>query len=64
MHTASILKIFGDDAFGKVTQWCKAGAQVSNYLIEKNHVFFFMGSVCKQQPVQARALNNATLELL
>jgi hypothetical protein len=34
------LKIFGEDAYGKVTARCKVGSQVINYLLEKNRVFF------------------------
>jgi len=32
------LKILGDDAFGKVSAWCKVGAYIINHLIEKKSV--------------------------
>jgi hypothetical protein len=40
LFTASKLKVFGDDAFGKVTSRCKVAAAVVNYLMEVNRVFF------------------------
>jgi hypothetical protein len=40
LFTASKLKVFGDDAFRKVTSRCKVAAEVVNYLMEVNRVFF------------------------
>jgi hypothetical protein len=34
--TACKLKVFGDDAFGKVSSRCKVGAVVVNHLMEQN----------------------------
>jgi hypothetical protein len=45
IHTAFKLKIFGNDAFGKVSTRCKVGASVINNLLEKNKVFTPSGSV-------------------
>jgi hypothetical protein len=62
MHAASKFKIFGDDAYGKVTLHCRIGAHVVNYLMEKNHVFFPLGSGCTWLPVCARPLNDKTFK--
>jgi hypothetical protein len=40
LFTASKLKVFGDDAYGKVISRCKVAAAVVNYLMEVNRVFF------------------------
>jgi hypothetical protein len=34
------LKVFGEDAYGKMTARCKVASTIINYLLEKNHVFF------------------------
>ena len=39
MQTAFRLKIFGDDAFGKVSARCKVGAGIVNLLLKKKHCF-------------------------
>lgn len=62
MHTAFKLKIFGDDAFGKVSTRCKVGASVINNLLEKNTVFFPSGSVRARLPFRARPLNEETFK--
>ncbi len=49
--TASRLKIFGDDAFGKVASHCKVGASIVNFLMEKNTVFFPSGNVRNRLPI-------------
>ncbi len=36
--TACKLKVFGEDAYGKVTAQCKVGSSIINYLLEKNRV--------------------------
>jgi hypothetical protein len=35
--TANKLKVFGDDAFGKVLSRCKVGASVFNHILENNY---------------------------
>ena len=62
MHTAFKLKIFGDDALGKVSTRCKVGASVINNLLEKNTVFFPSGSVRARLPFRARPLNEETFK--
>jgi hypothetical protein len=57
IHTAFKLKIFGADAFNKVTARCKAGANAVNYLLEKNHVFFLVGSGHNRFPSHVCSLN-------
>ena len=42
MLTACKLKIFGDDAYGKVSTRCKVGAYIVNNLLERNIVFFLL----------------------
>jgi hypothetical protein len=39
MVVAWKLKIFGDDAFGKVSARCKVGASIINHLMEKKQCF-------------------------
>jgi hypothetical protein len=34
------LKVFGDDAFGKMSSRCKNGVAVVNHLMEQNSVLF------------------------
>lgn len=62
MLLAFRLKIFGDDAFGKVASWCKLGASIVNLLMEKNTVFFPSGSIRNRQPVHVRLLNDETFK--
>ncbi len=62
MHAASKLKIFGDDAFCTVTLCCRVGAEVVNYLMVKNCVFFPLGGGCTQLPVHACPLNDETFK--
>jgi hypothetical protein len=40
MFAVSKLKVFGDDAFGKVISRYKVAAAAVNYLMEVSHVFF------------------------
>lgn len=56
------LKIFGDDAFGKVASHCKLGASIVNLLMEKNTVFFPTGGIRNRQPVRVRPLNDETFK--
>jgi hypothetical protein len=42
IHLAFKLKFFGDDAYGKVSAWCKIGAAAVNLLIEKKTLFCFL----------------------
>ena len=56
------LKIFGDDAFGKVSARCKVGLGIINYLLEKNLVFFPAGAVRAHVPVCLRPLNEETFK--
>jgi hypothetical protein len=62
MQTAFRLKIFGDDAFGKVSACCKVGSSIVNYLLEKNLVFFPAGAVRACVPVCLRTLNEETFK--
>jgi len=52
VFTALKLKVFGEDAYGKVTACCKVGSHVITYLLEKNCVFFPVTAGC--QPVPTR----------
>ena len=45
MLAAFKLKIFGDDAFGKVSSRCKVGAALVNHILKKNFIFFPAGAV-------------------
>jgi hypothetical protein len=45
MLTAYKLKVFGDDAFGKVSSCCKVGAGVIHHILETNTVFFPVGAI-------------------
>jgi hypothetical protein len=60
--TAYKLKVFGDDAFGKVSSRCKIGAAVVNHLMEKNSILFPAGSSRSRAPVRARVLNEETFK--
>jgi hypothetical protein len=60
--TASKLKVFGDDAFGKVTSRCKVAAAVVNYLMEKNRVFFAVASGRQRIPGCVRLINEETFK--
>jgi hypothetical protein len=62
MQTAFRLKIFGDDAFGKVSARCKVGSGIVNYLLDKNLVFFPAGAVRARVPVCLRPLNEETFK--
>ena len=57
MLAAFKLKIFGDDAFGKVSSQCKVGAAIVNHILEKNFIFFPAGAVRSRYPVCVRPLN-------
>jgi hypothetical protein len=39
------VKIFGDDAFGKVSIRCKLGASIVNFLMERNSIFSHLVAV-------------------
>jgi hypothetical protein len=56
------LKIFGDDAFGKVSAQSKVGASIVNHLIEKNSVFYPGGPAQARLPVSLRPLNDETFK--
>ncbi len=62
MQTAFRLKIFGDDALGKVTTRCKVGAGIVNFLLEKNTVFLSAGAAGSCLPVYVRPLNDETFK--
>jgi len=62
IFTASKLKVFGDDAFGKVTSRCKVAAAVVNYLMEKNRVFFAVASGRQRVPGRVRLINEETFK--
>jgi hypothetical protein len=62
MLTAFKLKIFGDDAYGKVSTQCKVGANKANNLLERNRVFFPAGSTRARLPLRLRPLNEETIK--
>jgi hypothetical protein len=62
LYTAHQLKIFGDDAFGKVSACCNVGASVVNHLLEQNHVFSPAGSGRYHPPVCVHPLNDETFK--
>jgi hypothetical protein len=60
--TAHKLKVFGDDAFGKVSSCCKVGAAVLNHFMEQNSVLFPAGSIRSRFPVCAHVLHEETFK--
>jgi hypothetical protein len=62
MVMAYKLKVFGDDAFGKVSSHCKVGATVINRILEDNLIFFPAGAARSRLSVRARALNEETFK--
>jgi hypothetical protein len=63
MLLAYRLKIFWDDAFGKVASRCKLSASIVSFLMEKHIVFFFSsGAARNRQPIHARPLNDETFK--
>jgi hypothetical protein len=52
VFTAGKLKVFGEDAYGKVTAQCKVGSQIINHLLEKNHVFLPVTAGCQHVPTR------------
>ncbi len=62
MVTAYKLKVFGDDAFGKVSSRCKVGAGVINHILESNLVFSPAGAAQSRLSVRAHALNVETFK--
>ena len=42
MLPAFKLKIFGDDAFGKISSQCKVGTTIVKHILEKNFIFFLL----------------------
>ena len=57
VFTAWKLKIFGEDAYGKVTARCKVGSNIINYLLEKNRVFFPVTAGRQRVPTRVRSIN-------
>jgi hypothetical protein len=55
--TASKLKVFGDDAFGKVTSRCKVAAAVVNVLLLKNRILFPVAVGYQRLPARVRLIN-------
>ncbi len=60
--TAYKLKVFGEDAYGKVTSRCKVAATIINYLLEKNRVFFPVNSGRQRVPTRVRLINDETFK--
>jgi hypothetical protein len=60
--TAYRLKVFGEDAFGKVASRCKAAASVINYLLEQNRVFYPVTSGRQRIPARLRSLSDETFK--
>lgn len=56
------VKVFGEDAYGKVSSRCKLGAGVVNELLVRNCVFFPMGSGKNRTPVRVHQLNDETFK--
>jgi hypothetical protein len=56
MLAAFKLKIFGDDAFDKVSSRCKVGAAIVNHTLKKNCIFFPAGAVKSQYTVHVHPL--------
>jgi hypothetical protein len=55
--TASKLKVFGDDAFGKVTSRCKVAEAVVNVLLLKNRILFPVAVGRQRLPARVRLIN-------
>jgi len=62
MVTAFRLKVFGDDAYGKVSAHCRNGAAIVNLLLQTNMVFFPAGAARFRTPVCVRPLNEETFK--
>ena len=62
IFTACKLKVFGDDAFGKVTSRCKVAASVMNFLLQKNRVFFPVTAGHQRIPARVRLINQETFK--
>jgi hypothetical protein len=62
MLIAYKLKVFGDDAFSKVSSHCKVGAGVINHVLEINTVFFPLGAIRSHYPVCVCPLNEETFK--
>jgi hypothetical protein len=62
VFTAWKLKIFGEDAYGKVTACCKVGSNIINYLLEKNRVFFPVTAGRQRVPTRVRSINEETFK--
>jgi len=60
MVTVYKLKVFGDDAFGKVLSRCKVGASMINHILENNLIFFPAGAAQSCLSIRAHALNKET----
>jgi hypothetical protein len=60
--TAYKLKVFGDDAFGKVSSHCKVFAAILKHLMEQKSVLFPAGAIRSKFPVCACVLNEETFK--
>jgi hypothetical protein len=58
------LKVFGDDAFGKVSSCCKVAVAVVNHFMEKKSVLFPAGAAQSKYPVRACVLNEETFKVM
>jgi hypothetical protein len=56
------LKIFGNNAFGKVSVRCKLGASIINFLMKKKTIFSPSGGIRSHVPVHAPSLNGKTFK--
>ncbi len=57
IFTASKLKVFRDDAFGKVTSRCKVAAAVVNVLLLKNRILFLVTVGRQRLPARVQLIN-------
>jgi hypothetical protein len=57
------LKVFGEDAFGKVASRCKAAVAVINYLLEQNRVFYPVSSGRQRIPACLQSLSDETFKV-
>ncbi len=60
--TAYELKVFDEDAYGKVTARCKVASSIVNYQLEKNQVFFPVTSGQQRVPTHVRGNNEETFK--
>jgi hypothetical protein len=57
MLTAFKLKVFGEDAFGKVATRCSAAANIINYILEHNRVYFPVTSGHQCVPARVKPIS-------